>query len=61
MQFGFHTSISRGFSKVVEKAEMQGCETIQFFSRNPKQRHENSMGYGHGTRSRSRYFLLMIV
>ncbi|MDP3016140.1 MAG: hypothetical protein Q8N70_03595 [Deltaproteobacteria bacterium] len=35
MRFGFHISISGGFSKVVEKAEIRGCENIQFFSRNP--------------------------
>jgi deoxyribonuclease-4 len=36
MRFGFHISISGGFSKVVERAETRGCETIQFFSRNPR-------------------------
>ncbi len=36
MRFGFHISISGGFPKVVEKAEVRGCETIQFFSRNPR-------------------------
>ena len=36
MRFGFHISISGGFSKVVEKAEIRGCETIQFFSGNPR-------------------------
>lgn len=36
MRFGFHISISGGFSKVVERAEIRGCETIQFFSRNPR-------------------------
>jgi len=36
MRFGFHISISGGFSKVVEKAEIRSCETIQFFSRNPR-------------------------
>ncbi|OGP73690.1 MAG: hypothetical protein A2V86_02720 [Deltaproteobacteria bacterium RBG_16_49_23] len=36
MRFGFHISISGGFSKVVEKAKIRGCETIQFFSRNPR-------------------------
>jgi len=36
MRFGFHISISGGFSRVVEKAEIRGCETIQFFSRNPR-------------------------
>lgn len=36
MRFGFHISISDGFSKVIEKAEIRGCETIQLFSRNPR-------------------------
>jgi deoxyribonuclease-4 len=36
MRFGFHISISEGFSKVVEQAEIRGCETIQLFSRNPR-------------------------
>jgi deoxyribonuclease-4 len=36
MRFGFHISISGGFSKVVERAKVRGCETIQFFSRNPR-------------------------
>lgn len=36
MRFGFHISISGGFSKVVEKAKIRSCETIQFFSRNPR-------------------------
>jgi deoxyribonuclease-4 len=36
LRFGFHISISEGFSKVVEKATIRGCETIQFFSRNPR-------------------------
>ena len=36
MRFGFHISISGGFSKVVERAQIRGCETIQFFSRNPR-------------------------
>lgn len=36
MRFGFHISISGGFSKVIEKAEVRSCETIQFFSRNPR-------------------------
>ncbi len=36
MRFGFHISISGGFSRVVEKAKIRGCETIQFFSRNPR-------------------------
>jgi deoxyribonuclease-4 len=36
MRLGFHISISGGFSRVVERAETRGCETIQFFSRNPR-------------------------
>ncbi len=36
MRFGFHISIAGGFSKVVERAEVRRCETIQFFSRNPR-------------------------
>ncbi len=36
MRFGFHISIAGGFSKVVERAKLRGCETIQLFSRNPR-------------------------
>ena len=36
MRFGFHISIAEGFSNVVERAKVRGCETIQFFSRNPR-------------------------
>jgi deoxyribonuclease IV len=36
MRFGFHISIAGGFSKVAERAEIRGCETIQFFTRNPR-------------------------
>lgn len=36
MRFGFHISIAGGFSKVVKRAEVRGCDTIQFFSRNPR-------------------------
>jgi len=36
MRFGFHISIAGGFSKIVERAKQRDCETIQFFSRNPK-------------------------
>jgi deoxyribonuclease-4 len=36
MRFGFHISIAGGFSRVIERAERRGCETIQFFSRNPR-------------------------
>lgn len=36
MRFGFHISIAGGFARVVERAQKKGCETIQFFSRNPR-------------------------
>jgi deoxyribonuclease-4 len=36
MRFGFHISIAGGFPKVAERARARGCETIQFFSRNPR-------------------------
>jgi deoxyribonuclease IV len=36
MRFGFHISIAGGFSRVAERARARGCETIQFFSRNPR-------------------------
>ncbi len=36
MRFGFHISIAGGFSKVVERAKVRDCETIQLFSRNPR-------------------------
>ncbi len=36
MRFGFHISIAGGFSKVVERARVRDCETIQLFSRNPR-------------------------
>jgi deoxyribonuclease IV len=36
MRFGFHISIAGGFSKVVDRAQIRGCEAIQFFSRNPR-------------------------
>jgi deoxyribonuclease-4 len=36
MRFGFHISIAGGFSRIVERAKARGCETIQFFSRNPR-------------------------
>jgi deoxyribonuclease-4 len=36
MRFGFHISIAGGFSKVVARALFRKCETIQFFSRNPR-------------------------
>jgi len=37
MRLGFQISIARGFSKVIEQALIRKCETIQFFSRNPRQ------------------------
>ena len=36
MRFGFHISIAQGVSTVIEKAKKTRCETIQFFSRNPR-------------------------
>jgi deoxyribonuclease-4 len=36
MRFGFHISIAEGFSKVIERAKVRGCETLQLFSRNPR-------------------------
>ena len=36
MRFGFHISIAGGFLRIVERAKARGCETIQFFSRNPR-------------------------
>lgn len=36
MRFGFHISIAGGFSNVVKRAKARNCETIQFFSRNPR-------------------------
>src|SRR4030043_188020 len=36
MRFGFHISIAGGFSKIIGRAKVRGCETIQFFSRNPR-------------------------
>jgi deoxyribonuclease-4 len=36
MRFGFHISIAEGFSNVVERARVRGCETVQLFSRNPR-------------------------
>lgn len=37
MRFGFHISISGGFSRVVGRARRLRCQTIQIFSRNPRQ------------------------
>jgi deoxyribonuclease-4 len=36
MRLGFHISIAGGLSRVVPRAIKLGCETIQFFSRNPR-------------------------
>lgn len=36
MRFGFHISITGGFKKVVARALEKHCQTIQFFSRNPR-------------------------
>ena len=36
MRFGFHISIAKGISTVMEKAQKTRCETIQLFSRNPR-------------------------
>lgn len=36
MRFGFHISIAGGFTKLIERAKARDCETIQFFSRNPR-------------------------
>lgn len=36
MRFGFHISISGGLSKVIERANLRKCETLQLFSRNPR-------------------------
>jgi len=36
MRFGFHISISGGFLKIVERALTKKCQTLQFFSRNPR-------------------------
>lgn len=36
MRFGFHISIAGGFSKVVQRARVCRCQTIQIFSRNPR-------------------------
>jgi len=36
MRFGFHISISGGFAKIIDRALINQCQTIQFFSRNPR-------------------------
>jgi deoxyribonuclease-4 len=36
MRFGFHVSISGGFSLAVQRAHELGCTTMQIFSRNPR-------------------------
>jgi deoxyribonuclease-4 len=36
MRFGFHISIAGGFSKVTKRALDKKCQSMQFFSRNPR-------------------------
>jgi deoxyribonuclease-4 len=36
VRFGFHVSISGGFSLAVQRAHELGCTTMQIFSRNPR-------------------------
>jgi deoxyribonuclease-4 len=36
LRFGFHVSIAGGFSRVAGRALELGCETLQFFTRNPR-------------------------
>jgi deoxyribonuclease-4 len=36
MRFGFHISIAGGFFRVIERALKKNCQTMQFFSRNPR-------------------------
>jgi len=36
VRFGFHVSIAGGFGNVLERAREVKCETIQFFSSNPR-------------------------
>lgn len=36
MRFGFHVSISGGFSLAAQRAHELGCTTMQIFSRNPR-------------------------
>ncbi len=36
MRFGFHVSIAGGFRNVINRAKERHCETVQFFSRNPR-------------------------
>ncbi len=36
MRFGFHISIAGGFSKITKRALDKQCQSIQFFSRNPR-------------------------
>lgn len=36
VRFGFHVSMSGGFSKVLERARAVECETMQMFSSNPR-------------------------
>jgi deoxyribonuclease-4 len=36
MRFGFHISISGGFARIIDRALVTQCQTIQFFTRNPR-------------------------
>ncbi len=43
MRFGFHISISGGFSKVAPRANAKNCDTLQLFARNPRRWKVNSL------------------
>lgn len=43
MRLGFHISIAGGLSRVIPRALKTGCETIQFFSRNPRAWKDSSL------------------
>lgn len=36
VRFGFHVSIAGGFARALERAQQLGCESVQFFARNPR-------------------------
>jgi len=36
LRFGFHCSIAGGLSKALDRAKNLGCDTLQFFTRNPR-------------------------
>ncbi len=36
MRFGFHCSIAGGLVRALERAQALGCDTLQFFTRNPR-------------------------